>query len=575
MTSLFDDTNWRNKNADVLQMLASATRPAEPSLEPHELPPTDEARRKFDRYLEGQHRQNPFILRQDVEDLFTRVFPQDTVSQNILSQNISAHDLFRTFMILAIGSLIPFRRGLSQSHPLGFYLAAMRHFESSFLARGLSAIQDLLLIWRFGIYHHIGTSVWDIVQLCMRMCIEQGLHGPPRTHLYLLDEQLQRRVFWVCYVMDRYSSTTLDRPFAIADEDITVRFPVDADDKDITSSFGFVPSLDDICPRHLLSPPSETTVLILCTKLRRISSRIHLEFSHIARSPSSDLNGDKYLASGQVCTSVESFLDELDQWRQSAPIFSQPRCLFERQEWYDLLQAREALQLVRRAVDLAPKSGELPVRYILSLCLDHAIRVISMYTNMYNEGLATYTRSYFQMMFAAGLSVLFCVSVSAHIDLIDVSEAYDSLLRCEENLKAMAKVMPDSSPYVAVYEALHRYILEKLDSGESLGRPLGAMHQHMSGLSGVPPHAAGPWQMALPAMTIENADGVESLIGNQETLGAGIEAQGTSLESNNLMGMDVSQWSFLTDDTWWRIGNYAYGDPSEIQGMFTGIDLQL
>jgi hypothetical protein len=106
--------------------------------------------------LEGQHRQNPFILRQDVEDLFTRVYPQDALSQNILSQNVSAHDLFRTFMILAMGSLIPFRKGHSQSHPFGFYLAAMRHFESTFLARGLSAIQDLLLICRFGIYHHIG-----------------------------------------------------------------------------------------------------------------------------------------------------------------------------------------------------------------------------------------------------------------------------------------------------------------------------------------------------------------------------------------------------------------------------------
>jgi hypothetical protein len=49
MTLLFDDTNWRNKNADVLQMLASAARTAEPSLEPHELPSADEARRKFDR----------------------------------------------------------------------------------------------------------------------------------------------------------------------------------------------------------------------------------------------------------------------------------------------------------------------------------------------------------------------------------------------------------------------------------------------------------------------------------------------------------------------------------------------
>lgn len=407
----------------------------------------------------------------------------------------------------------------------------------------------------------------------MRMCIEEGLHKPPRVQLHPLQEQLQRRVFWVCYVMDRYSSTTLDRPFAIADEDITVAFPMDADDKDIAASFGFVPNLDDIYARHVLSPPSETTVLLLCTKLRRISSRIHLEFAQISRSPSPDSLGDKYRSSGQVCTAVERFLGELDHWRQSAPIFSEPKCLFERQEWYDLLQAREALQLVRKAVDLAPKSGELPVRYLLSLCLDHAIRVISLYTNMYDQALATYTRSYFQMMFAAGLSVLFCVSVSAHIKLIDVSESYNSLNRCEETLKAMTKGMPDSSPYVAVYEALHRYILEKLAAGRGSGS-LPIFNQHIGGSAISQPDMNSSWPMMQPPISISDPnDRMGSLTQGQETALAGIMANGVPLEPTAFMTVDVPQWSFLTDDTWWRIGNYAYGDPGDAQGMLGEFDL--
>lgn len=34
----------------------------------------------------------------------------------------------------------------------------MRHFDTGFMADGISAIQDLLLICRFAIYHHIGLS---------------------------------------------------------------------------------------------------------------------------------------------------------------------------------------------------------------------------------------------------------------------------------------------------------------------------------------------------------------------------------------------------------------------------------
>ena len=64
--------------------------------------------------------------------------------------------MFRTFMILAVGSVIPYRKGLHQWHPFGYYLAAMKYFDPKFLTRGILAIQDLLLICRFGIYHHIG-----------------------------------------------------------------------------------------------------------------------------------------------------------------------------------------------------------------------------------------------------------------------------------------------------------------------------------------------------------------------------------------------------------------------------------
>lgn len=67
------------------------------------------------------------------------------------------HDLFRVFMILAIGSIIPFRKGSHQSHPMGYYLAAMQNWTSSLLANGSDTIQDLLLVCRFAIYHQIGS----------------------------------------------------------------------------------------------------------------------------------------------------------------------------------------------------------------------------------------------------------------------------------------------------------------------------------------------------------------------------------------------------------------------------------
>ena len=60
-------------------------------------------------------------------------------------------------MILATGSITLYRNGGHAHHSFGYYLAAMRHFDAGFMANGVSAIQDLLLICRFGVYHHTGT----------------------------------------------------------------------------------------------------------------------------------------------------------------------------------------------------------------------------------------------------------------------------------------------------------------------------------------------------------------------------------------------------------------------------------
>lgn len=70
---------------------------------------------------------------------------------------LSKHDMFRTFMILAVGSIRMYRSGAHSNHPYGYYLAALKHLDANLFSRGIESIQDLLLVVRFGIYHHIGT----------------------------------------------------------------------------------------------------------------------------------------------------------------------------------------------------------------------------------------------------------------------------------------------------------------------------------------------------------------------------------------------------------------------------------
>lgn len=104
--------------------------------------------------LNGSHVQNPFLLREDVQRLYNLVF-----SANSTQAALSKQDLYQTLMVLAIGSIHIFRNGICIHHPYGYYAAAMQYLDPNIFSGGIESIQNLLLVVRFGIYHHIGTHL--------------------------------------------------------------------------------------------------------------------------------------------------------------------------------------------------------------------------------------------------------------------------------------------------------------------------------------------------------------------------------------------------------------------------------
>lgn len=301
----------------------------------------------------------------------------------------------------------------------------------------------------------------------MRMCIEQNLHRLPlpTSRTDLLHEQLQRRVFWECYMIDRYSSITLDRPVAIPDISIQVGFPADADDEEIEAAerSGSFTDLDSYCAvSALASAPgarkTEMSVFLACLRLRQITSRIHSEFGEKTAYSNA---GKSVKARGSIYSKLDRLLDQLQQWRCSSPVFEDPRCLYEMQEWHHLLYLRERLLLVRKAIDLVPKRNSSPPRDLLSLCLNSAVDAITIFCRLFQDKKITFTRSYFQMLFTAGLSVMFCLSVVRDFDLETVITGTQSVAICESALKQMVEELPDAKRYVAVFEALRAYVVRK------------------------------------------------------------------------------------------------------------------
>ncbi|KAI3012619.1 transcriptional regulator family: Fungal Specific TF [Aspergillus niger] len=375
----------------------------------------------------------------------------------------------------------------------------------------------------------------------------------------------------------RYTSVMLDRPPAISDKDIQIGFPADADDEelDLAGQSGVFADLDSfyrISTAQLGSThTTETSVFLVCLRLRQVTSKIHTKFQQKGKGTGEQTMSqlDLATASGTIYLDLDELLNELDSWRISAPIFTNPKCLYERQEWYDLLLMRERLLIIRKAIDLVPKRNNVPPRDLLSICLEYSVGTISSFCAMFDQGLVTYTRSYFQTLFTAGLSVMFCVSVVEDLDVQTIKSASEAVKKGEKTLKLMVQKLPDSVHYVALYEALRADILRKT---KSLQRPDAAYteqhihstainqdtddvqyQQHGSLNTGIPGVHDSPiqhnplWPILTPDETANEFQMHESAMENQ-----------------------LLSWDIFGDNVFWSmeagmLGEYVYGSSAASQ----------
>lgn len=527
-------------------------------------------------------------------------------------------------MILAVGSVLPFRNGTHAQHPEGYYLAALQCMGSDFLTRGQASIQDLLLICRFGIYHRIGLSdshsngqneshayckkarPFGMSFGCVLVCASnKGLHHNDNDPTDFMRVQMKRRVFWQVYMIDRYSSTVLGKPFSIDDRDIEASFPADANDEDLVTASQSSCDFEAFRSSHVTLDTTEMTVFFTSVRLRQISSRIHSEFSRLACNYPQPLKS--HLAPGHIYATLSCLMQDLQHWRDDCPMFQQPKCLYESQDWYDLLLAREQLYLVRRAIDLMPKRGGKTPRHISVLCLRTALRTIWAYSRLCQQRpLTTHTRSYFHMMFTAGLSVLFCASTATKLEKECLSDASAGLIQCEETLKKMVEQLPSAKHYVAVFGALRRNTSRNLDkvlgslqsdalsqaknldymssglrlSSERFSGPLEAsrpssLDSHyvlgpsVLGMNSVARLQEPNLRESIPS-NVSFVRPVESAtLGNPgpSTHGSNTTDGPTAATDSFSPGSDFLDWALLSDEALWNmesvLGEYVYGDPEK------------
>jgi hypothetical protein len=154
---ILSDHRWRSCEPQLLRQLAERPCVPEMAIRPNRQPSIEEASLLLDTYFSRFHINHTFLARRHVTDMFNRVYHHPS-SPNASDQP-SAQDYFRLFMIFALSGVSRFRSGVSGEHPVGYYLTAQTYLSNVSVIGSLDAIQNLLLVARFGMYYQIGEPL--------------------------------------------------------------------------------------------------------------------------------------------------------------------------------------------------------------------------------------------------------------------------------------------------------------------------------------------------------------------------------------------------------------------------------
>lgn len=231
----------------------------------------------------------------------------DTTSNATSSEKpkVRPADAFFVLIVLAL-STMALSRTLDPTSELrmsseAFYIEALKYYDSVFEATdSLMGLQAILLLCYYSLFNPTKGSIWFLVGIASRTAIDHGLHHETAQseNLTALERDMNRRLFWSVYNLDRLLSHALGRPPSIPDSFISVPLFSDLPDACITPS-GLLPSMS--------GPDPYKTVSLNFIPLRELQSTIYSRLYSVksVESPSHEW--------------FMSMFDRLKNWLQNSP----------------------------------------------------------------------------------------------------------------------------------------------------------------------------------------------------------------------------------------------------------------
>ncbi|PYH44056.1 uncharacterized protein BP01DRAFT_392875 [Aspergillus saccharolyticus JOP 1030-1] len=377
-------------------------------------PGRDVGMRLIDAYFRDLHNRLPFLDRCEVYDL------HETIHRNTQSGPRGSTS-FKIFMVYAIGaSILQMTDSYDSTPPRDFWTMATGSPSALGFSSPYARIEAILLLVLYDLRTAAHSSVWYTIGLAMRICVDLGLHRESqyramRPH----DAHLRRRLFWSVYLVERYVSWSLGRPFSIAEKDIDANVPAAMDDAIHENSSNPAKAAPGLNLRRFVAT----------IQLQRIMSRIHSEIYRVDRNVS------------DLISEVPPLMTDLEDFERSQPVMALDDSTFVRMHWYNCVR-----MLLQRF--LCTLSGE---NLLVQKCLVASGQMCQCFKTLRQRDSSGYSFLLANSLFMAGLTMCLCLFRAPQLWSFAVSE---DLRACSLSMFMMAERNPSLRKYRDGFETI-------------------------------------------------------------------------------------------------------------------------
>lgn len=375
-----------------------------------ELPPENLASQLVRSYFEHDAIAFPFLSPTHLAEILERFYRDESY----YSSHATPYEAFVFNMTLAIATASVYKYDWqmlpsAESH----HARAMQELDHVLAVGGLESLQAILLLCQYRQGSSIkdnSASMWHLVGIAARICLELGLHKESAYPLKCTPEldlpdlvryqkqEISRKCFWCLIAMDRVTSNILGRPLAIRDEDIDAMLPSD------TSDAGeFHPSPSSI------SGVSRMAIFRAIINYRLLCGKV-LTTLHRRRSPSMTTT-DALKLRDDLAQNLEAWqtqVHHLNLTDDTTPSNPSEKSCFLSPTWFSVLHANAKLSIWRPCPLLADVSHDQ--QHSLRNIYTSSIQAITAYSALHKSREINYSWITLQSVFMAGLSFLYSVS---------------------------------------------------------------------------------------------------------------------------------------------------------------------